>query len=99
MQRHKILITISRFDPMTTIDLTDAEKNVLVHTLTGSKPSRKVYRNFFAADQGHNDMEHIARLVEMGLMIKGKMFNSDGNYFHCTNSGAAIVGLQLMENG
>ena len=84
---------------MATIDLTDAEKNVLVHTLTGSQPSREVYRNFFAADQGHHDMEHITRLVEMGLMIKGKKFGGDGHYYHCTNSGAAIVGLQLMNNG
>ena len=82
-------------NPERPLDLTAAEKHVLVHTLTGSSRAGTVYRNFFAAHPGHADMASIERLVAAGLMIAGRKFDEDGCYFHCTRAGAAVINLHL----
>jgi len=76
--------------------LTIAEKHVLNHALCGSSRERKVYRNWFDADEGHSDMPHIKRLMELGLMVKGQSGGQlFGTLYHVTAEGAAAVGLSL----
>lgn len=77
------------------LDLTEAEKHVLVHTLTGSNRTRNVYRNFFAAGPEHHDMASIEHLVALRLMIAGRKFDDGRCYFHCTIAGAEAVGLHI----
>ncbi len=62
------------------------------HALTGG--TLEVYRNHFAAEPGHDDMPAIERLVHLKLMRKGRA-DGDMSYYHCTNLGAAAVGLHL----
>lgn len=78
------------------LPLTEGEKHVLVHSLTGSGDG-KVYRNYFAASPGHDDLPHIRRLLARGFMVKGRCYSNDGQsyYYHCTAAGAAAIGLQL----
>lgn len=76
--------------------LSAAEKHVLVHSLCGSSRERKVYRNWFSADEGHFDMPHIKRLMELGLMVRGRSGGElFGTLYHVTAEGAAAVGLSL----
>ena len=78
------------------LKLTIAEKHVLNHSLCGSSRERKVYRNWFDADEGHSDMPHIKRLMELGLMVKGQSGGQlFGTLYHVTAEGAAAVGLSL----
>lgn len=79
--------------------LTEGEKHVLVHSLTGSGDG-EVYRNYFAAERGHHDMPHLQRLLALGLMTKGRSYSEDhqGYYYHCTEAGAAAVGLHLPKD-
>ncbi|HEX5520399.1 MAG TPA: hypothetical protein VFX29_01840 [Longimicrobiaceae bacterium] len=78
------------------MELSENERHVLIHTLTGSHPNGKVYRNYYAAGPGHHSEQHLGRLCDLGLMRRGRTFN-DGQdqYYHCTQAGAAAVGLAL----
>ena len=75
------------------MELNEQDRNVLVHTLTGSN-DQGVYRNWFAATADHHYMDSIKRLTAAGLMRRGKKY-CDGFYYHCTALGAAAVGLRL----
>lgn len=76
------------------IELTDQERHVLRHTLTGSSGTDEVYRNYFAASEGHHDMPALTRLVMAGLMYVGEAVPGQGSrYYHCTAQGARAVGL------
>lgn len=76
--------------------LTEQERHVLRHTLTGSSGTDEVYRNYFAAGDGHHDMPALEALVARGLMHVGKRVpGTDSRYYHCTWNGAAAVGLWL----
>ena len=78
------------------MELNNEERHVLMHTLTGSSRDGKVYRNYFAAGPGHHDEKHLHRLCDLGLMKRGRKFNEGRDqYYHCTESGAAVVGLAL----
>jgi hypothetical protein len=79
------------------IDLSEEERRVLVHALTGSYPDGKVCRNFYAASTGHHWARELNRLVAEKLMRVGNKYGKDGNYYHCTAAGAAAVGLRLPE--
>lgn len=79
--------------PRLEIELTEQDRLVLIHTLTGSN-ERGVYRNWFAANATHHFMESLIRLTDAGLMTCGRKY-CDGNYYHCTDAGAAAVGLHL----
>lgn len=70
--------------------LTEAERHVLVHTLTGG--TGRVYRNHFVADDGHSDMPTLQSLTSKGLMVRRA-----SELFHATAAGAAAVGLRLEE--
>jgi surface antigen len=85
--------------------LTEQEKHILIHCLTGSNRDRKVYRNRFAADDNHSDINAIKELIAMGLMSAGSKIGDtqediDANYryYRCTEYGAAAVGLRLPED-
>lgn len=69
-------------------ELTDEERDVIQHTLTGG--TRFVYRNFFCASEGHTDMSTIEALVERGLME-----HHVGWIFRATVAGAESVGQKL----
>lgn len=78
--------------------LTEQERNVLEHTLTGqtgANRSREAYRNFYAAGKGHHAMPQLESLVARGLMKVGVKYGDDGNYYQCTESGATAVGIAL----
>lgn len=81
--------------------LTENEIKTLTHTLTGSHHSCEVYRNYYAADENHHNIETLKVLVKKGLMRKGKHYVSKSNpsyyfdYYHCTEKGAESVGLHL----
>jgi hypothetical protein len=76
------------------IELTDQERHVLRHTLTGSSGTDEVYRNYFAASDGHHDMPALTRLVMHGLMYVGEIVpGSTSLYYHCTAQGAMAIGL------
>lgn len=81
------------------MELNEQDRHVLVHTLTGSNRDGNVYRNYFAAGPGHHDEPSLNRLCDAGLMRRGRKFN-DGQdqYFHCTEAGAAAVGLGLPQD-
>lgn len=73
------------------IELTEQDRLVLTHTLTGSN-ERGICRNWFAANAAHHFIESLIRLTDAGLMTRGRKYY-DGNYYHCTAAGAAAVGL------
>lgn len=80
------------------IELTEQERQVLRHTLTGSNSTGEVYRNYFAADEGHHDMPALTRLVMHGLMRVGnQVAGQTYRYYHCTAAGAKAVGLVVQE--
>ncbi|SFK75710.1 hypothetical protein SAMN05216302_101483 [Nitrosomonas aestuarii] len=85
----------------TIIDLNEKEIETLTHTLTGSHDSGEVYRNYYAADDNHHNIETLLSLVRKGLMRKGKHYKDKLNpsyqfdYYHCTKKGAEAVGLHL----
>lgn len=80
------------------IELTDKERRVLRHTLTGSSGTDEVYRNYYTADESHHSWNELSRLVLNGLMYVGKQLaGSNGRYFHCTAQGASAVGLGWQE--
>lgn len=80
------------------IELTDQERHVLRHTLTGSSGTDEVYRNYFAAGEGHQDMPALTRLVMAGLMYVGQPLPGQrGCYYHCTAKGARAVDLTVQE--
>jgi|GEM_PF-1482220 len=81
--------------PVITNGLTDLQKHVLIHTLTGSSQNGEVYRNYFAACEGHHDMQALTELVASGLMRRGNAYDKDGHYYHCTQAGAEAVSLHL----
>lgn len=76
--------------------LSDKERHVLMHALTGGLET-KVYRNFFAAELKSENGEACLGLVKRGLMC----INADSLifpnvvYFHATEKGAAAIGLEL----
>ncbi|SEN44390.1 hypothetical protein [Nitrosomonas marina] len=82
-------------------DLTEEEIKTLTHTLTGSQSEDQVYRNYYAADENHHNIETLKALVKKGLMRKGKHYIDRSNpsyqfdYYHCTQKGAEAVGLHL----
>ena len=67
------------------------------HALTGSTGDGHVYRNWYAASKGHHSEYALKSLVSKGLMKVGRVY-CDGNYYHCTESGSAFVGLHLPDN-
>jgi hypothetical protein len=76
------------------IELTEQERHVLRHALTGSSGTDQVYRNYFAAGEGHHDMPALTRLVMNSLMYVGERVpGTDSRYYHCTAQGARAVGL------
>lgn len=80
------------------IELTEREKKVLMHTLTGSSGKRKSYRNYYAASKGHHSMQELEQLVEKGAMVRGHEYGDEGHYYHCTEAGATAVGLSLPKD-
>jgi hypothetical protein len=74
--------------------LNEQDRDVLTHTLTGSSRDGKVYRNYFAA---RPDEPSLNRLCDAGFMRRGRKFD-DCQYFHCTEAGAAAVGLRLPQD-
>lgn len=81
--------------------ISDAEKTILTHTLTGGKRDGKVYRNHFYTGPGSTDMPTVEQLVAKGLMIPGAAPWGEGGdrYYHCTAAGAAAVGMELPKDG
>lgn len=81
--------------------ISDAEKTILTHTLTGGKRDGRVYRNHFYTGPGCTDMPIVEQLVIKGLMITGAAPWGDGGdrYYHCTAAGAAAVSLELPKEG
>jgi hypothetical protein len=77
------------------MELTEKQKHVMTHTLTGSNGKARSHRNFFAASKGHHSMSELETLVNSGFMIVGEKYGENGNYYHCTESGAKAVGLKL----
>lgn len=76
------------------MELQERHRQVLRHTLTGSNGTDEVYRNYFAAAEGHHDWPTLAELVMAGLMYVGRQVpGGTSTYFHCTAAGARAVGL------
>ena len=76
--------------------LSDKERQILAHTLTGGLDT-KVYRNFFAAGLDTEDWKTCLELVQKGLMYRYANSKVLKNviYFHATEEGAAAAGLSL----
>lgn len=81
------------------MELTQPQRRVLRHALTGSSGTEEVYRNYFAAAPGHHDWETLLTLVAEGLMYVGKTVPGQNGtrYFHCTAAGARSVGLPVQD--
>jgi hypothetical protein len=75
-------------------ELTERERGVLRHALTGGRDTPP-YRNHFAASEGHADMPTLRALVARGLMTERKSSVTPDTLFHCTEAGAKAVGLHL----
>lgn len=77
------------------MQLTEREAKVLRHTLTGSMGKPVAHRNYYAAGKAHQSMPELESLVLKGAMVRGCDYMDGGHYYHCTEAGAAAVGLQL----
>lgn len=75
------------------MQLSEKEKRVLIHSLTGSKKERVVYRNHYCASPGHHSWEELQYLVKKGAMISGRQIENGSRFFHVTEKGAQAVGL------
>jgi len=73
---------------------TEKERNIMLHSL-GLDRSKKAYRNFYAASEGHHSNQELENLVEHGLMIKRKdPFNDFGGIlYHVTDVGKRVLGV------
>lgn len=75
------------------ITLDEREKAILIRALTGRERIRGVARNHVYAAA---DTPTIESLIKKGLMVAGAAPYDDGyRYYHCTEAGAAAVGLRL----
>lgn len=80
-------------------DLSEAQREILEHSLLGSSVKRQAYRNYFAAEIGSPDHATILGLVEAGLMKAGRPV-PDGTglqYFHVTEAGRAAIGAPAAQ--
>lgn len=78
------------------IAITEDERQVLLHALTGSVRGAGAHRNYFLAGTGHHDERHLEHLCALGLMTRGRKINGGrSQYYHCTEAGARAVGLRL----
>lgn len=75
---------------MTEIQLSDAQLQVLRHTL-GLTNSKTVYRNYFFAEPGHHDWEHLLVLEKLGLMQRRRNTFSTMVMFQATEAGEALA--------
>ena len=76
--------------------LSDNERHVLTHALTGGVKT-EVYRNFFAAELDTENWQACLDLVQKGLMYRYANSKVLKNvvYFHATKEGAEAVGLSI----
>ncbi len=73
--------------------LTEQERSIITHALTGSNRNGKVYRNYFLTDDGDPELE---ALVQRGYMRRGAVINEGvDRYYRVTDMGALAVGLHL----
>ena len=73
--------------------LSGDERDLLHQALTGSNGCG-VYRNYLYFDKGNMYMHAVESLLLRGFLIRGRNVGS-GLYFHCTISGAQVIGLSL----
>lgn len=67
-------------------ELTYDERRIIRHT-TGLDRSKTAYRNFFAADRGHQDMPILEALDARGLMVRETSASVPGFTFRVTAAG------------
>lgn len=73
--------------------LTQKERDVLTHTLTGSVGTA-ASRNRYTISKGHHAEKEVKSLVKKGLMVPGHTMLGSTRY-HCTAAGAEAVNLRL----
>jgi hypothetical protein len=77
------------------MELTDEQKHVLRHSLGLDGRTDKPHRNYYAANEGHEECE---ALTEMGLM---KYVGSPGwttlHYYKVTMDGMKLLGVDLAD--
>lgn len=73
--------------------LSGDERDLLHQALTGSNGC-SVYRNYLYFDKGNMYMHAVESLLLRGFLIRGRKVGS-GSYFHCTMSGAQVIGFSL----
>lgn len=76
--------------------LSEKERRVLIHALTGSNADGKAYRNYYFANENHHSVQEIRSLVEKRMMAKGISRGKDGCYYHATKLGCDAVGLPYV---
>lgn len=82
-------------DAETLPSITEKERDVLTHALTGSN-GKRVYRNYYAISSQHHAEQEVKSLVAKGFMKAGRTMHGSTRY-HCTTAGAEAVGLSLPE--
>ena len=68
------------------MSLSYAERSVLRHTL-GLNRSAEAFRNYFSAEDGHQDEPTLLALVERGYMVRETSAISPGAIYRCTKEG------------
>lgn len=79
-------------------ETSERELDIIRHSLGMTKPGKRPYRNFFAADPGHTDMPTVDGLVGKGLMFKGQTEPGGSmSFYHVSEAGCALVGTTRAE--
>lgn len=79
---------------MLEVATTKKQRDLMAHSL-GLNYGDKPYRNYFATEPGCDDYENIERLVELGLMKRGRQMPDGLIYFYVTEVGAQELGATL----
>jgi hypothetical protein len=80
--------------------VTAHQLHLLHHTLGVNPERRNPYRNFFVAGPGHDDMDYLEALTEMGYMARGyrpAFLEDDDVVFQCTDAGRAYAHENLPQ--
>ncbi|GFE94891.1 hypothetical protein [Acetobacter persici] len=77
-------------------NITEEQRKILIHTLTGSY-GKRVTRNWYATNTDNADL---IELCELGFMRRSDhspwdLYGVKACYFHVTSKGADAVGLKI----
>lgn len=82
---------------MTEPKVTQNQLDLMRHTV-GLDRGNKPYRNYFSADEGHDSLDDLNDLVDMGLMKKNKTGISPDIIFSLTDTGCYMLNINGIDS-